>query len=227
MIRDLGSGATGRVHHPRLADRVLRAVLPAALRDRVVAANKAAKAIPAQTSTDASPDVQRPSDTMAPVPARRRADACWRSCSARSASSPRSCSRPRRPSAAKAAPYECGIVPEPRAAGALPGQLLPRRDAVHHVRHRDHLPLPVRRARGSSSARYGVLGDGRLHGVFFAVVRVRGRQRRARLGPAAAGPPAHRRRVSAERTLTTHDPPRRHRRPASTEPRSGETSRRR
>ena len=51
---------------------------------------------------------------------------------------------PRRPSAAKEAPYECGIVPEPRAAGALPGQLLHRGDAVHHVRHRDHLPLPVR-----------------------------------------------------------------------------------
>ena len=28
---------------------------------------------------------------------------------------------PRRPSVAKSAPYECGIVPEPRAARALPG----------------------------------------------------------------------------------------------------------
>ena len=34
---------------------------------------------------------------------------------------------------------------QPRAAGALPGQLLHRRHAVHHVRHRDHLRVPVRR----------------------------------------------------------------------------------
>ena len=57
---------------------------------------------------------------------------------------------------AKEAPYECGIVPEPRAARALPGQLLHRGDAVHHVRHRDHVPLPVRgestRARASTAS---------------------------------------------------------------------------
>ena len=35
---------------------------------------------------------------------------------------------------------------EPRAAGAVPGQLLRRRDALHHVRHRDHLhPYAVTR----------------------------------------------------------------------------------
>ena len=74
---------------------------------------------------------------------------------------------PRRPSAAKEAPYECGIVPEPRAARAVPGQLLRRRDAVHHVRHRDHLPLPVRRRRGEFLGSVRLLGDRGLLGVFF------------------------------------------------------------
>ena len=53
---------------------------------------------------------------------------------------------------AKEAPYECGIVPVDGAAGALPGQLLRRRHAVHHVRHRDHLRLPVRRVARRASA---------------------------------------------------------------------------
>ena len=44
---------------------------------------------------------------------------------------------------AKRSPYECGIVPGPRAARALPGALLPGRDDLHRLRHRDHLPLPV------------------------------------------------------------------------------------
>ena len=33
----------------------------------------------------------------------------------------------KRPTAAKLAPYECGIVPDRRAAAALPGALLPGR----------------------------------------------------------------------------------------------------
>ena len=32
-----------------------------------------------------------------------------------------------------------------RAAAALPGPLLPRGDDLHHLRHRDHLPLPLGR----------------------------------------------------------------------------------
>ena len=51
---------------------------------------------------------------------------------------------------------------QPRAARALPGPLLPRRDDLHHVRHRDHLPLPVRGRSCRSSARYGFVGDARL-----------------------------------------------------------------
>ena len=41
----------------------------------------------------------------------------------------------------------------PRSARPLPGALLPRGDDLHHLRHRDHLPLPLRRARTRSSAR--------------------------------------------------------------------------
>ena len=50
---------------------------------------------------------------------------------------------PYRPNAAKQAPYECGIVPDRRSPAALPGPLLPGRDDLHHLRHRDHLPLPL------------------------------------------------------------------------------------
>ena len=40
-----------------------------------------------------------------------------------------------------------------RAARALRRRLLPGGDAVHHVRHRDRLPVPVRGRRAPSSAR--------------------------------------------------------------------------
>ena len=43
----------------------------------------------------------------------------------------------------RSAPYECGIIPEPRAAAALPGEVLPGGDDLHRLRHRDHLPVPV------------------------------------------------------------------------------------
>ena len=49
----------------------------------------------------------------------------------------------KRPTAAKLAPYECGIVPDRRAAAAVPGPLLPGGHDLHHLRHRDRLPLPV------------------------------------------------------------------------------------
>ena len=44
---------------------------------------------------------------------------------------------------------------QPRATRTLPGQLLRRGDAVRHVRHRDHLHLPVRRRASARSARSG------------------------------------------------------------------------
>ena len=52
---------------------------------------------------------------------------------------------PQRPTSAKEAPYECGIVPDPRAGAALPRALLPDRDDLRGGRHRDHLPLPLGR----------------------------------------------------------------------------------
>ena len=49
----------------------------------------------------------------------------------------------KKPTAAKLAPYECGIVPDRRAAAAVPGALLPGGDDLHHLRHRDRVPLPL------------------------------------------------------------------------------------
>ena len=52
---------------------------------------------------------------------------------------------PKRWNRAKLEAYECGIepTPQPTARRPVPGQVLPDRDAVHRVRHRDHLPVPV------------------------------------------------------------------------------------
>ena len=55
---------------------------------------------------------------------------------------------------------------EPRAARAVPGQLLRRRDAVHHVRHRDHLPLPVR-GRTRELGTYGFVAILIFSALFF------------------------------------------------------------
>ena len=65
--------------------------------------------------------------------------------------------RPRRPSVAKSAPYECGIVPS-RNHRALPGAVLRGRDAVRDVRHRDHLPLPYAVSHGT----LGMFGFGAI-----------------------------------------------------------------
>ena len=54
---------------------------------------------------------------------------------------------PRRYNRAKLDAYECGIEPSPHpvvGSGPDAGRLLPHGDAVHPVRHRDGLPLPVR-----------------------------------------------------------------------------------
>jgi NADH-quinone oxidoreductase subunit A len=51
---------------------------------------------------------------------------------------------PKRPNRAKLEAYECGIEAFTRAdwRWAVPGPVLPDRDALHHLRHRDHLPVP-------------------------------------------------------------------------------------
>jgi len=48
---------------------------------------------------------------------------------------------PKRWNRAKLESYECGIEPTPR--GPDPGQVLPDRDVVHRVRHRDHFPVSL------------------------------------------------------------------------------------
>ena len=52
---------------------------------------------------------------------------------------------PKRYNRAKLDAYECGIepTPQPPRRRPVPGQVLPDRDALHRLRHRDHLPLPV------------------------------------------------------------------------------------
>ena len=102
----------------------------------------------------------------------------------------------RRLAAARAAPpvrRQGGAVrvrhrAQPRATRALPGQLLRGGDVVHHVRHRDRVPLPVR-GRARDARRLRVLGDRRLLRDLLPDLRVRGRARRARLGPAPRVPP--------------------------------------
>ena len=59
---------------------------------------------------------------------------------------------PTRPSRRRTSAASCRAEEPPRA---LPGALLPGRDDLHHLRHRDHLPLPVRRDRDRRSARSG------------------------------------------------------------------------
>ena len=53
---------------------------------------------------------------------------------------------PKRWNRAKLEAYECGIEPtqQPRRQ-PVPGEVLPDGDAVHPLRHRDRLPLPVGR----------------------------------------------------------------------------------
>ena len=100
-----------------------------------------------------------------------------------------------------------------RAAAALPGELLHRGDAVHHVRHRDHLHLPVRGvARRARPVR--LLGDRAVLRVVLPHVRLRGRPRWSRLGSDQAVVVAGRRRRHgvAGAHHPYDDPPRRHRR---------------
>ena len=61
---------------------------------------------------------------------------------------------PKRYNRAKLDSYECGIEPTPAAGRRrpLPGEVLHHRDALHRLRHRDHLPLPVGRR---TSTRWG------------------------------------------------------------------------
>ena len=108
---------------------------------------------------------------------------------------------PQRPTEAKDAPYECGIVPDRRAGRALPGALLPGGDDLHHLRHRDHLPLPV----GRDLPRPGHLragGDGDVRRRRLRLVRVPHRPTAPSTG-ARSSPPAGRADAAApERTAS-------------------------
>ena len=64
-------------------------------------------------------------------------------------------SGPKRWNRAKLEAYECGIEPTQQPERrSVPGQVLPDGDAVHPVRHRDHLPVSV----GRHFDRLGVFG---------------------------------------------------------------------
>ena len=104
---------------------------------------------------------------------------------------------------------------QPRTTATLPGHLLRRGDVVRHVRHRADLHLPVRRRPGVPRQ---LRRSGRCSpsASCSSALRLRGGPRCAGLGPAAAPAPPARDAVSAERTLGTHDPPRRHSKAAST-----------
>ena len=65
---------------------------------------------------------------------------------------------PQRYNQAKLDFYECGIEPTPQPLGPEPlsDQVLPDGDAVHRLRHRDHLLVPVRgREQGARAVRAG------------------------------------------------------------------------
>ena len=104
---------------------------------------------------------------------------------------------------------------EPRAAGALPGQLLRRRDALHHVRHRDHLRVPVRRLPQRARA-VRVRRHRHLLGAVLPDLRLRGRPRRPRLGSDAARAQPHRRRRAGQSRSARWRPP-----SAASAPRAG------
>ena len=77
---------------------------------------------------------------------------------------------------------------EPRATGAFPGALLPRRDALHHVRHRDRVPLSVR-GEPPRARLVRLLRDPAVQRDLLPLVRLRDRQGRPRVGSVAARPP--------------------------------------
>ena len=90
---------------------------------------------------------------------------------------------PKRYNRAKLEAYECGIEPAPVAGrfGPVPGEVLSDGDAVHHLRHRDRLPLPVggalRRARLLRPRR-----DGAVHLQRLGRLRLRVAPGRAGVG---------------------------------------------
>jgi geranylgeranyl reductase family protein len=90
---------------------------------------------------------------------------------------------PKRYNRAKAEAYECGIQPTPagRRWRPRPGQVLPHGDALHHLRHRVDLPLPLRgRLRPARPLRPG--RNGPLHPHRLRRLRLRVEARRARVG---------------------------------------------
>ena len=168
MVRDLGSLPSRARHSLPLLARALRGL-------RIDAA-------PPRQGGDAARAPRRRPDGAVP-PAARHVRARGR---VRRAVVPRV-------GAARAPTADCGQGgavrvrdrARPRAGRALPGALLPGRDDLHHLRHRDHLPLPV--GRGLPAARaVRAVGDGGVRGRGVRLVRLPDRQRRPRLGPGEA-----------------------------------------
>src|SRR5581483_4383183 len=87
--------------------------------------------------------------------------------------------------------------PHARACRAVPGALLPGGDDLHHLRHRDHLPLPVGGDLRARPAPVRADGDARLRHLRVRVVRVSDQPGRARLGPGQAPAAAHHRHLRA------------------------------
>ena len=156
-----------------------------------------------------------------PVPRRSSCCSCWRIVFGAWAASwhRRLLARSGRPTAAKAAPYECGIVPSRGAARALPGQLLPGGDAVHHVRHRDRVPVPVRGVARRSSGSYGFWAILVFSVVFFAAFVYEVAKGGLDWGPMPAPRAASSCRPCRRRTHHgEHDPPGRHSKAAASRP---------
>ena len=65
---------------------------------------------------------------------------------------------------------------------AVPGQVLSGGDAVHHLRHRDGVPLSRGPSRTTSSRSSGLIEMGVFIAILLARVRVRMEARRARMG---------------------------------------------
>ena len=125
-----------------------------------------------------------------PVPAGRRACWCWPSLFGALSFVASRLLAPRRPSAAKEAPYECGIVPsrEPPERFPVSFYVVAMLFIMFDIEIIFIYPYAVDR---ECARQLRVLGDARVLGDLLPRLRLRRRPRRPRLGPAAAQrPPA-------------------------------------
>ena len=95
----------------------------------------------------------------------------------------------------------------------FPVQLLPGRDDLHHVRHRDHLPLPVRRRSARRSAAFGFWAMIVFSVVFFVAFVYVVANGALDWGPLQRAAPARPSGVAPSARRSTTDPPRRPRGP--------------